>query len=85
MDSGKEYIVSMHPELFAIHITDEFGNILRGMLQFDNIFINPQHISSLEAVNFEIFLPLKILKMQWANLNLAFLRGGCFFYFYKSD
>lgn len=55
MDSGKEYIVSMHPELFAIHITDEFGNILRGMLQFDNIFINPQHISSLEAVNFEVF------------------------------
>ncbi len=51
MDSGKEYEVSMHIEVFLKEIENHVGIITDEFFEIrENVYINPKHISPIEKI-----------------------------------
>ncbi|EJR71375.1 MULTISPECIES: hypothetical protein [Bacillus] len=51
MDSGKEYEVSMHIEVFLKEVKNHVGIITDQFFKIgENEYINPKHISSIEKI-----------------------------------
>ncbi|MBQ3410876.1 MAG: hypothetical protein IJH30_03940 [Bacillus sp. (in: Bacteria)] len=51
MDSGKEYEVSMHIEVFLKEIENHVGIMTDEFFEIrENVYINPKHISSIEKI-----------------------------------
>lgn len=57
MDNGRTYEIDMRPEEFLKHIIDKKGVLINGFLYCSGVFINPQHITSIEQIEVMVSNP----------------------------
>lgn len=55
MNSGKEYLIDMHIDDFVREVTDCMDMPINAFKHFNDVSINPNHISSVESVKFVLW------------------------------